>query len=363
MRTKNLILWLVVIFFISCSFVFGQSFEMIQIGTGVDPHWSPDGKELAFVYMGSLFVADPSGEDEPQKIAELPPTVSGFAWLDSNEFLVWGRDYWREEGVRHKGNWMEVLTRDGEMRPVARDSSSARPTKPRDVPLISGLTILNDGTVGYWETPVGVEDEWTNKNKVFRIIKPGKLPPDSAVKQLRAVEHYTGIYSKGKQVYPERGIWLESIDGTVNKKVSSCDHCSFPVLSPDGAKILVCCGGKCPVCVLDLQGNEICVGKEPIDPVDPQDTIFIRGNVDGMPVWSPDGKKLAYAYLRYRSVSEHEIEELGSDIYIENPDGSGKIQVTDTPDIAEAGPVWSPDGSRIACTDRHTARIYVIRLK
>jgi len=210
---------------------------------------------------------------------------------------------------------------------------------------------------------VGVEDEWTNKNKVFRIIKPGKLPPDSAVKQLRAVEHYTGIYSKGKQVYPERGIWLESIDGTVNKKVSSCDHCSFPVLSPDGAKILVCCGGKCPVCVLDLQGNEICVGKEPIDPVDPQDTIFIRGNVDGMPVWSPDGKKLAYAYLRYRSVSEHEIEELGSDIYIENPDGSGKIQVTDTPDIAEAGPVWSPDGSRIACTDRHTARIYVIRLK
>jgi hypothetical protein len=364
MKTQNLVLGLVVFFFITCSSVYAQPFEMIEIGTGADPHWSPDGSKLAYVYMGSLFVADPDSVGKPQKIAELPQTASGFAWLDSNEFIVWGGEYWREEGVRHKGNWIQVITRDGKMRPVARDSSSARPTKPRDVPLISGLTILNDGTVGYWETPVGQEVEWwTNKNKIFRIIKPGKLPPDSAVKQLSAVWHHGGIYSKGKQVFEEPGIWLESIDGTVNKKVSSCNHCSFPKLSPDGTKILVMCGAKCGFCVLNLEGTEICVGKESINPVDPMDTTFVRGSVDPIPVWSLDGKKLAYAYLRYRSVSEHDIEELGSDIYIENPDGSGRIQVTDTPDIAEAGPVWSPDGSRIACTDRHTAKIYVMKLK
>jgi hypothetical protein len=362
MRIKNQILWLVVVFFISCGSVFGQPFEMVEIGTGADPHWSPDGKELAFVYMGSLFVADPSGEGEPQKIAELPPTASGFAWLDSNEFLVWGRDYWRKEGVRHKGNWIQVITRDAEMRPVARDSSSARPTKPRDVPLISGLTILNDGTVGYWETPVGVEDEWEKKNKIFRIIKPGKLPADSAVKQLRAVEHYTGIYSKGKQVYPERGIWLESIDGTVNKKVSSCDHCSFPVLSPDGARILVSCGYKCAVCVLDLEGNETCVGKEWINSPDPKDTAFIEGSVEGMPTWSPDSKKIAYAYLRYKVISEGESIEVGSEIYVENADGTGRIQVTDTPNELEVNPVWSPDGKKIACRGMNSAKIYVIEL-
>jgi Tol biopolymer transport system component len=363
MKSQNLILGLVVFFLITCSPVFGQPFEMIEIGTGADPHWSPDGKELAFVYMGSLFVANSDGEGEPQKIAELPPTASGFAWLDSNEFIVWGREYWREEGVRHKGNWMEVLTRGGEMRSIAKDSSSARPSKPRDVPLISGLTILNDGTVGYWETPVGVEDEWTNKNKIFRIIKPGKLSADSAVKQLRAVEHYTGIYSGGKQVYPERGIWLESIDGTVNKKVSSCDHCSFPVLCPDGTKILVSCGYKCAVCVLDLEGNQVCVGKDYIHPSNPLDTAFIRGSLEGMPTWSPDSRKIAYAYLRYKVISEHESIEVGSEIYVENADGTNRIQVTDTPNIAEAGPVWSPDGSKIACTDRHSAKIYVMKLK
>lgn len=367
MKAQNLILCLAVIFVVACGFVYAQPFEMIEIGTGGDPHWSPDGKEIAFVYLGALFVADADGGGEPQKIAELPPNASGFAWLDSNEFMVWGRDYWRESGVRHKGNWMETITRDGQKRAVARDRQSAKPTQPRDVALISGIMILNDGTVGYYETPVGVEETWGTENKVFRIIKEGKLPPDSALKQLSAVEHYTGIYSRGKQVYPERGIWLESVDGTINKKVSSCDHCSFPVLSPDGTKILVMCGAKCPRCVLDLEGNEICVGKEPIRPVDPQDTLFIRGNVDGMPVWSPDGQKIAYKYHRYKLVIEGydavDIIELESEIYVENADGTDRIQLTDTPDKAEAGPVWSPDGSRIACIDSHTARIYVIKLK
>ena len=38
MRIKNQILWLVMIFFISCSLVYAQSFEMVEIGTGADPH-------------------------------------------------------------------------------------------------------------------------------------------------------------------------------------------------------------------------------------------------------------------------------------------------------------------------------------
>jgi hypothetical protein len=369
MRAQNLLLGLVLFFFVSCGVVFAQPFEMIEIGTGGDPHWSPDGKEIAFVYMGSLFVADADGGGEPQKIAELPPSASGFTWLDSNEFLVWGRDYWREEGVRHKGNWIEAIARDGGKRSVVRDEQSAKPTQPHEAALISGLTILNDGTVGYYETPAGVEETWGTENKVFRIIREGKLPPDSAVKQLRAVEHYTGIYSKGKQVYDEPGIWLESIDGTINKKVSSCRWCSFPILSPDETKILVNGGSnpECVISVLDLQGNEICVGKECINSPDPFDTTFIEGCVDGMPVWSPDGQKIAYKYHRYKLVIEGydavDIIELESEIYIENADGADRIQLTNTPDKAEAGPVWSPDGSRIACTDGHTARIYAIKLK
>ncbi len=369
MRTPILIFGLIVFFFASCSLVYAQPFEEIEIATGADPHWSPDGTKLAYVYHAALYVANANGEGEPQKIEELPENAEGFAWLDSNEFLVWGRDYGREAGgMLHKSNWIHAINKNGEKRSIARDKEIAEDSKPHEIPLISGLTILNDGTIGYWETPMGVEDEWENTNKVFHIIKQGKLPPDSAVKQLQAVWHYGGIYSRGgKQVYPEQGIWLESVDGTINKKVSSCDHCSFPVLSPDGTKILVVCGAKCPTCILDLNGNESCVGKEPIDPSDPMDTVFIRGNVNGLPVWSPDGEKIAYGYHWYKPVMEGyddvDIIEITSDIYIENWDGSGRIQVTDTPDIAEGGPVWSPDGSKIACTDSKTAKIFVIKLR
>jgi hypothetical protein len=279
---------------------------------------------------------------------------------------VWGREYGREEGgMLYKSNWIEAITKAGKKRSIAKDREAAATTKPHDVPLISGLTILNDGTVGYWETPVGVEDEWENKNKVFRIIKQGKLPPDSALKQLIAVWHYGGIYSRGKQVYPEPGIWLESIDGTINRKVSSCNYCSFPVLSPDGTKILVDYPAKCSpqdLRVLDLKGNETCVGKEGVGPADPFDTAFVRQCVQGMPTWSPDSKKIAYAYHGYKVISEHESIEAGSEIYMENADGTNRVKLTNTPDIAETGLVWSPDGTKIACTDGNTAKIYVIKL-
>jgi hypothetical protein len=370
MRAQNLLLGLAVILFVSCGAVSAQPSEMIEIGTGADPHWSPDGKEIAFVYMGSLFVADADGQGEPKKISELPQTTSGFVWLDSNQFLIWGREYGRESGALEKSNWIEAVTRAGQKRYVAKDRESAVAGKPHDVPLISGLMILNDGTVGYYETPVGVEDEWENKNKIFRIIKEGRLPPDSARKQWRAVWHHTGIYSRGKQVYEEPGIWLESVDGIENRKVSSCNYCSFPVLSPEASRILVDCGAKCAeqvLCVLDLDGSEICVGKECVNSPDPFDTAFVQACVDGMPVWSPDANRIAYKYHHYKPILKGrdfvDTQELGSEIYIENWDGTERIQITDTPDKAEGGPVWSPDGSKIACVDSYTARIHVIRLK
>jgi len=61
------------------------------------------------------------------------------------------------------------------------------------------------------------------------------------------------------------------------------------------------------------------------------------------PVWSPDGKRLAY--INFKS------DPSGTnlhDLFVMNADGSNKVQLTQLGTVADNLPVWSPDGSRIA---------------
>jgi TolB protein len=60
---------------------------------------------------------------------------------------------------------------------------------------------------------------------------------------------------------------------------------------------------------------------------------------DGWPVWSPDGKTIAFASNRAGPANVGEI-------YLINPDGSGLRQLTTGP-RGFAQPTWSPDGRKI----------------
>jgi TolB protein len=64
---------------------------------------------------------------------------------------------------------------------------------------------------------------------------------------------------------------------------------------------------------------------------------------DRDPAWSPDGTRIAFSSLREGAF------ESGSDIYVMNEDGTGRIRLTDSSDV-EGEPTWSPDGTRIAYT-------------
>lgn len=61
---------------------------------------------------------------------------------------------------------------------------------------------------------------------------------------------------------------------------------------------------------------------------------------DANPTWSADGTRIAFQSKRTGRW----------DLYIVNVDGSGLFNVTNTPAIDETAPVWSPDGQRIAFT-------------
>ncbi|HVP36907.1 MAG TPA: hypothetical protein VMT04_07930, partial [Terriglobales bacterium] len=107
---------------------------------------------------------------------------------------------------------------------------------------------------------------------------------------------------------------------------------------------------------VDLQGNYTCIGKKGVEDKD------VSSGAIGPPQarWSPDGKKIAYMYMTGKG---EQLETIGSDIYIENPDGTDRIRVTNTPDEFEVYPVWSPDGTKIACTGYYSHKIYVINIE
>jgi TolB protein len=66
-------------------------------------------------------------------------------------------------------------------------------------------------------------------------------------------------------------------------------------------------------------------------------------------VWSPNGKKIAFAVVRYRG-------EL--DIYVIDADGTGQTNHTSTKTIIEDEPSWSSDGKQIAFTRADAHDIY-----
>ena len=72
----------------------------------------------------------------------------------------------------------------------------------------------------------------------------------------------------------------------------------------------------------------------------------------GSPMWSPNGKKIAY------SRTTDDVEGNG-EIYLMNADGSGKVNLTKSPDRYEFSPSFYPSGRRIIFTAAPKGNLYV----
>ena len=67
------------------------------------------------------------------------------------------------------------------------------------------------------------------------------------------------------------------------------------------------------------------------------------------PFWSPDSSKFAYRYGKFNDRKER----IFSELYIMNLDGTGKTQLTDTPEIHEEIEGWTPNGQIVFTTGDH----------
>jgi Tol biopolymer transport system component len=75
------------------------------------------------------------------------------------------------------------------------------------------------------------------------------------------------------------------------------------------------------------------------------------------PRWSPDSKQLIYMICK-----DDGYQFTGSDLYIIDRSGQNKQQITDTPAALEMNPVWSPDGKKIAYDRMDQGAIYVLEV-
>jgi len=147
-------------------------------------------------------------------------------------------------------------------------------------------------------------------------------------------------------------IYSMNADGSDVRKISdSTINDSEPAWSPDGSKIAFTRGGGCIILLNARKGAVANQNDDPCQPfvytmnVDGSNRINLSQTPGSGPVWSPDGSKIAFSSYN---------TNFNSDIFIMNADGSNPQQLTNTA-AHENVSSWSPDGTRLAFTSDRDA--------
>jgi TolB protein len=131
-----------------------------------------------------------------------------------------------------------------------------------------------------------------------------------------------------------------SPDGTGMKQLTSASGASNPTFSPNGEKIAYAANsGADPRSIYVMTSTG-----------DAKKALTDNNNLPEYgPAWSPDGKKIAF--IRQERVSTPEGQsDWQVDVWVMNADGSEQKKLTD--DFNDEGaPTWSPDGTKIAFVD------------
>jgi len=118
---------------------------------------------------------------------------------------------------------------------------------------------------------------------------------------------------------------MNQVGGGLVRLTNSPGYDAEPALSHDGSKIAFA----------SFREGTYCCGVYVMNAADGSGVARLTSGRS--PAWSPNGLKIAFT----RSDAN------GSDIYVMNADGSGIVQLTNTPGNDDQ-PAWSPDGSKIA---------------
>lgn len=180
-----------------------------------------------------------------------------------------------------------------------------------------------------------IRPRWLGQHQIAFILEDGLLQPPPAIVKLVDV--------RGESVEPIQNVelyyWRDkegSLDSSVIASVNTTGE--IKDLTPPGALSVPSVGPKAKkIAYRNLQGIVVMDG-------DGNNARLILSDPGGggVPLFSPDGKKLIY----HKSKDDgHKITE--SDIYIINIDGSGEKRLTNSGEKLATEPSWLADGKRI----------------
>lgn len=288
--------------------VVGKPIALTPVGQYfMQPKWSPDGKKIAMAgdsYRG-IWVMSNDGQNL-QQISHDIAAGFAFSWSsDSKEIVARTSEYNQGKKI----DLVKVFNIENGNSRILKESKD----------ILSPPEWTPDSQLVYFYTRNGIELVDSKRPDTLKSLMPSMQPVFYT-----AANEFVLSDSEGHDFIKIKPVEGRYLNATLS---SDCEKIAFQVIGGD-------------MYVVNIDGSNL---------VD-----LGRGE---KPSWSPESE-----WLTYTIATDDGHRLISSDIYVIRINGAGKTNLTNTQDLLETHPDWSPNGREIIYNEESGGRIYKIKL-